>query len=218
MTPDVQILGSIPPFCGGWARGEGEPPLLGRLARFVYFDLGFILRYWFWKLMIHSMGGTIGRDVKFYGGVRIVGNAPDGIRIGNGVRILRNVTMSTTPNGKIHIGDNVHIGEGTILFSDIGIRIGDNVIIGPQNVITDFNHGYESVEIPINQQGLDRKEVVIEEDVWIASNCVIIRGVRIGKGSVVAAGAVVHREVSPYSVVGGVPIRLIKKRGMGGPA
>jgi acetyltransferase-like isoleucine patch superfamily enzyme len=57
----------------------------------------------------------------------------------NIVRILRGVTMSTTPHGKIHIGKKTHIGESTIVFSDIGIQIGDNVIIGPQNIIIDFD-------------------------------------------------------------------------------
>lgn len=187
--------------------------MIGKIAKFVYFDIGFFLRYWFWKIMIHSMGGKVGRNVKFYGGVRIVGNAPGAIKIGDGVRILRGVTMSTTPSGKIHIGSRSHVGESTIIFSDIGIQIGDNVIIGPQNIIIDFDHTYASFEIPINQQGIYRKEVTIEEDVWISSHCVIIRGVRIGKGSVVGAGSVVNKDVPPYSVVGGVPIRVIKKRG-----
>jgi acetyltransferase-like isoleucine patch superfamily enzyme len=187
--------------------------MIAKILRFLYFNIGFIFRYWFWKVFIHSMGGKVGKGVKFYDGIRIVGNAPDAIRIGNGTRILRGVTMSTTPYGKIHVGNKVHIGEGTIIFSDMKITIGDNVIIGPQTVITDFNHVYESTTIPINQQGLDRKEVVIEEDVWVASRCVIIRGVKIGKGAVIAAGAVVNRDVAPYTVVGGVPIRIIKKRG-----
>ena len=187
--------------------------MIGKIVKFLYFDLGFYLRYWFWKIMIHSMGGKVGRNVKFYGGVRIVGNAPGAIKIGDDVRILRGVTMSTTPSGKIHIGSGSHLGESTIIFSDIGIQIGDNVIIGPQNIIIDFDHTYASFEIPINQQGVNRKEVIIEEDVWISSHCVIIRGVRIGKGSVVGAGSVVNKNVPPYSVVGGVPIRVIKKRG-----
>jgi len=187
--------------------------MIGKIAKFVYFDIGFSLRYWFWKIMIHSMGGKVGKNVKFYGGVRIVANAPGGIEIGDEARILRNVTISTTAQGKIHIGQKTHVGESTIIFSDIGIKIGDNVIIGPQNIIIDFDHTYASFEIPINQQGMNRKEVVIEEDVWISSNCVIIRGVRIGKGSVVGAGSVVNKDVPPYSVVAGVPIRVIKRRG-----
>lgn len=187
--------------------------MIGKIAKFLYFDIGFFLRYWFWKMMIHSMGGTIGKGVKFYGGVRIVGNAPGAIKIGDNVRILRGVTMSTTPGGKIHIGNSSHVGEGTIIFSDIGIQIGDNVIIGPQNIIVDFDHTYASFEIPINQQGINRKEVTIEEDVWISSHCVIIKGVKIGKGSVIGAGSVVNKEIPPYSVAAGVPIRVIKKRG-----
>lgn len=187
--------------------------MIGKFAKFVYFDIGFFFRYWFWKIMIHSMGGQVGRNVKFYGGVRIVGNATGAIKIGDDVRILRGVTMSTTPTGKIHIGSCSHVGENTIVFSDIGIQIGDNVIIGPQNIIIDFDHTYASFEIPINQQGINRKEVTIEDDVWISSHCVIIKGVRIGKGSVVGAGSVVNKDVPPYTVVGGVPIRVIKKRG-----
>jgi acetyltransferase-like isoleucine patch superfamily enzyme len=159
------------------------------------------------------MGGKVGRNVKFYGGVRILGNAPGAIEIGDDVRILRGVTMSTTPNGKIYIGSSSHVGENTIIFSDIGIQIGNNAIIGPQNIIIDFDHTYASFEIPINQQGINRKEVIIEEDVWISSHCVIIKGVRIGKGSVVGAGSIVNKDVPPYSVVAGVPIRVIKKRG-----
>ncbi|HUL21095.1 MAG TPA: DapH/DapD/GlmU-related protein [Thermodesulfobacteriota bacterium] len=187
--------------------------MIGKIAKFVYFDMGFFFRYWFWKIMIHSMGGTIGKRVKFYGGVRIVGNAPGAIRIGDDVRILRGVTMSTTPSGKIHIGSSSHVGESTIIFSDISIQIGDNVIIGPQNIIVDFDHTYASFEIPINQQGINRKEVTIEEDVWISSHCVIIKGVKIGKGAVIGAGSVVNREIPAYSVAAGVPIRVIKKRG-----
>jgi acetyltransferase-like isoleucine patch superfamily enzyme len=187
--------------------------MFGSLLKFLYFDIGFIVRYWFWKLVIHSMGGSVGKDVKFYGGVRIVGNGPDAIHIGDGVRILRGVTMSTTPAGKIHVGEKVHIGENNIIFSDIGITIGDNVIIGSQNIIVDFDHIYKNVENPINQQGINKREIIIEEDVWISSHCVITKGVRVGKGAVIGAGSVVNKDVPAYSVAVGVPVRVIKKRG-----
>jgi acetyltransferase-like isoleucine patch superfamily enzyme len=186
-----------------------------KILKFLYFDVGFFFRYWFWKIVIHSMGGKVGNSVRFYGGVRIVGNSSDAVTIGDDVRILRGVTMSTTSQGKIRIGNKVHIGEGTIIFSDFRIDIGDNVIIGPQNTIIDFDHTYEVAEIPINQQGIYRKEVIIEEDVWIASGCVITKGVKLGKGSVVGAGSVVNKDVPPCSVAVGVPVRVVKKRGAG---
>lgn len=187
--------------------------MFGNILRFLYFSIGFKLRYWFWKTAIHSMGGKIGKNVKFYEGIRIVGNSPGAIAIGNDVRILRGVTISTSPEGRVQIGNGVHIGEGSIIYSGVEIRIGDNVIIGPQNIIVDLDHRFQDLGLPINQQGMNGKEVHIEEDVWIASHCVIIKGVTIGKGSVVAAGSVVNKSILPYSVAAGVPARVIKKRG-----
>jgi acetyltransferase-like isoleucine patch superfamily enzyme len=68
------------------------------------------------------------------------------------------------------------------------------------------------VDIPMKEQGVTQKGVVIEDDCWIAANSVILDGVRIGRGSVVAAGAVVSRDVPPFSIVAGVPARVIKNR------
>jgi len=187
--------------------------MLGKILKFLYFNIGFRLRYWFWKAAIHSMGGKIGKNVKFYEGIRIVGNSPGAISLGDDVRILRGVTISTTPEGRIQIGNGVHIGEGSVIYSGVGINIGDNVIVGPQNIIVDLDHRFENIDFPINQQGMNGKKISIEEDVWIASHCVIIKGVTIGKGSVIAAGSVVNKSIPPCSVAAGVPAKVIKKRG-----
>jgi acetyltransferase-like isoleucine patch superfamily enzyme len=187
--------------------------MLWEIAKFIYFNIGFFLRYWFWKMMIHSMGGKVGKNVKFYGGVRIVGNSPGAIGIGDDVRILRGVTISTTSTGKITIGNRVHIGEGTVIFSGLSIKIGNDVIIGPQNVIVDSDHRYQDLSIPMNRQPLSFKEVSIGEDVWIASHCVVTKGVTIHKGAVIGAGGVVNKDIPPYSIAVGVPARVIKKRG-----
>ncbi len=159
------------------------------------------------------MGGKVGRNVRFYGGVRIVGNNHRAIIIGDDVRILRGATISTTPTGKIMIGDRVHIGEGTIIFSGLSIKIGSDVIIGPQNVIVDSDHRYHDLDIPMNRQPLSFAEVSIEDDVWISSNCVVTKGVTLGKGAVIGAGAVVKKDIPPYSIAVGVPAKVIKKRG-----
>jgi len=187
--------------------------MISWLIKFLYFDIGFQLRYWFWKIMIHSSGGRMGRGVKIYGGARIVGNGRGAISIGDDVRILRGATLSTTPTGKIRIGNRVHIGEGTIIFSGQSIKIGNDVIIGPQNVIVDSDHRYQDLNLPMNQQALSFKDVLIEEDVWISSNCVITKGVTISRGAVIGAGAVVKKDIPPYSIAVGVPAKVIKKRG-----
>jgi len=187
--------------------------MLREFVKFVYFDIGFKLRYWFWKCFVHSSGGRMGKRGKIYGGVRIVGNSARAIIIGDDVRILRGATISTTPTGKIMIGDRVHIGEGTIIFGGLSIKIGNDVIIGPQNVIVDSDHGYQDLSIPMNRQPLSFAEVSIEDDVWISSNCVITKGVTLGKGAVIGAGAVVKKDIPPYSIAVGVPAKVIKKRG-----
>lgn len=186
--------------------------MLNRLVKFLYFDIGFWLRYWFWKILIHSSGGRLGKDVKIYGGVRIVGNMRGAISIGDDVRILRNATISTAPPGKIFIGDRAHIGEGTLIHSGLSIGIGNDVIIGPQNVIVDSDHQYEDLSVPMNQRPLTFEKVTIEDDVWISSNCVITKGVTLCKGSVIGAGAVVTKDIPSYAIAAGVPARVIKKR------
>ena len=109
--------------------------MLGRVLKFLYFDIGFKFRYFFWKHILISSGGTIGKKVKIYEGVRIVCNHRGAINIGDNVRILRNVTIRTSDLGNISIGNNTHIGESTIIHSDQEITIKDNVAT---TVITEY--------------------------------------------------------------------------------
>jgi acetyltransferase-like isoleucine patch superfamily enzyme len=94
----------------------------------------------------------------------------------------------------------------------LGLQIGDGVRIGAGVVIIPSNHVFADPDVPIYRQGNEGKGICIESDVWIGANCTVLDGVTIGQGSVIAAGAVVNKDVDPYSVVGGVPARLIKKR------
>ena len=91
--------------------------------------------------------------------------------------------------------------------------IGDYVLMGPDVVIFTMNHKTERVDVRIGAQGMtDRKKVTIGNDVWIGQRVMIMPGVTIGDGSIIASNAVVTKSVPPYSVVGGVPARVIKSR------
>ncbi|MEW6170187.1 MAG: acyltransferase [Candidatus Omnitrophota bacterium] len=182
--------------------------MLNKILRFFYFDLGCKLRYLFWKLIVTSLGGKVGKNVIFYEGVRINGK----VIIRDNVRILRNVTISTDGAGVIFIGNNVHIGEGTIIFSRLRIEIRNEVIIGPQNIIVDHDHIYKNQSILINKQGHNLKKVLIEDDVWISSHCCILKGVTIGRGCVIGASAVVNKDIPNYSIAVGIPAKVIKQR------
>jgi acetyltransferase-like isoleucine patch superfamily enzyme len=113
---------------------------------------------------------------------------------------------------KISAGNQVSINTGVHIDAQGGLKIGNCVMIGPNCVIATIGHGYKRLDIPMVQQPFDLAEIIIEDDVWIGASAVLSPGVRIGKGSIIAAGAVVVKDVPPYSVFGGVPAKLLWKR------
>ena len=92
------------------------------------------------------------------------------------------------------------------------IVIGDFVMIADNVSMRTDEHSSARTDIPMAEQGGISGEIIIEDDVWICYGAVITNGVRIGKGSIIGANAVVTRDVLPYSLVGGVPAKLIKNR------
>jgi len=113
----------------------------------------------------------------------------------------------------LFIGDNVAINNDVWINAVGGVYIGNNVLIGPKVIIHSANHIYDDPNVLIRNQGHETKRVIIKDDVWICAGAIILPGVTIGQGAVVAAGAVVTKDVKPYSVVAGVPARTIKNRG-----
>ncbi len=93
------------------------------------------------------------------------------------------------------------------------VTIGNDVMMGPECVVFTQNHKIENINIPMIEQGYDEpKPVIIEDDVWIGQRCIILPGVTLKKGCVLAAGAVLTKSTTPYSVWGGVPAKKIKDR------
>ncbi|GEP98368.1 acyltransferase [Chitinophaga cymbidii] len=119
--------------------------------------------------------------------------------------------FSTVNNGMggVFIGERVRVGLGNVLIGPV--RIGNNVIIAQNVVISGLNHGYQHPDIPISQQPCTTGEITIEDDCWIGANCVVTVGVTIGKHSVIAGGSVVTKDVPPYSIAAGNPARIIKR-------
>jgi len=133
-----------------------------------------------------------------------------GVRCGRGTYILSHAIIYHPE--RVSLGMKVRITCFCQLNGGGGIEIGDNVLIGPGVMIWSQNHRYQRADIPITDQGYDYAKVTIEEDVWIGARSIILPGVHISKGAVVAAGSVVTRSVAPYTVVAGVPARPIKSR------
>ncbi len=131
-------------------------------------------------------------------------------------------------DGKFAIGERSFVAIGSQIGMDVEIgadstvnayavvrgfiRIGNQVRIGGQAHILGFNHNFDDMDQPIHKQGINRKGITIEDDVWIGSGAIVLDGVTIGAHSIVAAGAVVTKDVAEYSVVGGNPAKVIRDR------
>ena len=112
---------------------------------------------------------------------------------------------------KISVGNSVRIGERSYLNARGGIKIGNNVQFGPQVFIWSSNHNYYSPKkLPYDNKQID-KLVTIEDNVWIGYSCIILKGVHIGKNTVIGAGSVVTKDIPQNVIAAGVPCKVKKK-------
>lgn len=116
------------------------------------------------------------------------------------------------PGEGLKVGNNSNIGPFSYIGCSGFVEIGNNVMISPRVSIYSENHIYVSTEIPMKEQGVEREFVKIEDDCWIAANSIILAGVTIGRGSIIAAGSVVTKNIPSFSIVAGVPAKVIAKR------
>lgn len=122
------------------------------------------------------------------------------------------VTFRSPEN--IVLGSRVWINEGCKIWASPNAKIvvGDHTLLGPNIVVIANNHGTEYGKGFIRDQPMVEKDIKIGPDCWLGAGAVILAGVEIGEGAVVAAGAVVTKNVPPYSIVGGVPAKVISYR------
>lgn len=149
----------------------------------------------------------------------IPGRAGNFIRgLAYGVLIKAEGSMYIEPGTNIRgvrqlsCGKRVSLGRGTQLICRGGLRIGSHVMMGPGVRIITNGHVMDRTDQLMRDQGLYEKPVQIGDDVWIGANVVVLPGVRIGTGSVIAAGSIVTKDVPEYALMGGVPARLIRIR------
>ena len=137
---------------------------------------------------------------------------PERIRIDPHVIIKDGARLCVTnPDAELQIGTWTTIGYHTFVFANARIRIGANCLIAPFCYLVDTNHGFKKERL-IREQPMTSSPILIEDDVWLGQGVTVLSGVKIGKGSVVAAGSVVITSCPPYSVLSGNPARVIDRR------
>ena len=169
--------------------------------------IGQKIRYFGYKPFFKSTRGVF----RIEEGVTILGF--ENIELGENITFMKNSYIYAHDNGKLTIGDNFTINTNSQLGASFGkIEIGDNCAIAPNCVLRASNHNFENTNIPFIKQGHTFGEIILEDDVWIASNSVITANTKIGKSSIIGAGSVVTKNIEPFSIMGGVPAKLIRKR------
>jgi acetyltransferase-like isoleucine patch superfamily enzyme len=200
------------------------------LAGWIPTIIGVGIRGLLYKLILDMEGlAAVERNVRlrFTGNIKLkhgsfldegvyIHASPGGVEIGRNTIVMHGAILHVynfreLPHAGIRIGDDSLIGEYTVIRGQGGVVIGNRVYTSPMTQIIAVNHVFSDPTTPFIDQGITAEGIAIEDDVWIGSAAVITDGVRIGKGAVVAAGAVVTRDVPPYTVVAGVPARVIKQ-------
>jgi acetyltransferase-like isoleucine patch superfamily enzyme len=153
---------------------------------------------------------ALGSNVVFEAGVLVF--HAETIRVGSNVYVGHNTILKGYFRRELVIGNDTWIGQQCFMHSAGGLSIGNRVGVGPGVRIITSYHKEEWPNVPILFSDLEFEEVVIEDDCDVGVGAIILPGVRVGKGSQVGAGAVVSQNVEPYSVVAGVPARLLRRR------
>jgi len=149
-----------------------------------------------------------GRGSKIYPSVRMDTPPYRQFRIGRR-SVIESYCCINNAVGDVVIGDHTRIGIHCTVIGPV--TIGSHVNLAQGITVTALNHNFEDATKRIDEQGIATKPVTISDDVWIGANAVILPGVTIGRHAVVAAGAVVTKDVPDNCVVGGVPAKIIKK-------
>lgn len=165
----------------------------------------------------HGKHIRCGKNVKFEDYSEIHGLCEE-LVFGNNVTISRGVMIRPSSYyggdfGKgLVMGDNSSIGPHGYVGCSGKIIIGKNVMFGPKCSLFAENHVFSNTKVDIKSQGVTQKGITIEDDCWIGSNCVILDGVTIGRGSVIGAGTLVTKDITPGSIVVDIKEKKTKSR------
>ena len=161
----------------------------------------------------------IWKRVKIEDGAFIQSVSQNSIILGDNVTICQNAVIRPSGFYGGHLGKGLIMGNNSSIgaFSYIGcsgeIKIGNNVMIGPRCTMIAENHNFNDLNEIMQKQGVTQKGIEIKDNVWLGANVVILDGVKIETGCVIAAGAVVNKSTIKNGVYAGVPAKLIKMRG-----
>jgi acetyltransferase-like isoleucine patch superfamily enzyme len=233
MADKKDMLASLSEFVefksGGWLRYLFEEIFAASLNRLPG-PVGHLARWIGYRLLVSGSGWmAIERGVEIFGSKWIeIGNGaylgegvmlqgrPGGLKIGDQVRIMPQAVLNVynyreLSQSGIEIGKGSVIGIGAVITGQGKVKIEEDVVIAPGVKIMPVNHNYSDRSMPIKDQGINAKGIVIRKGAWIGSGAIILDGVEIGENAVAAAGAVVKDSIPAGAMAAGNPAQVIKK-------
>jgi acetyltransferase-like isoleucine patch superfamily enzyme len=173
----------------------------------------YLVRYWRFLLLRLRHPHVVARGMVFIDrGVEIYARRGYGrLVLGRWVHLGVNTALRCH-EGTLRVGDKTVLGRDVSINCYLAVDIGESVLFADDIYVSDFDHKFADLTVPIKDQGIAKSRVRIEPDVWIGTKVTVARGVVIGEGAVVGANAVVTHDLPPYSVSVGVPARVIKDR------
>ncbi|MGQ7889888.1 acyltransferase [Paenibacillus sp. WC2504] len=135
----------------------------------------------------------------------------ENVKIGSFTKIACTGTLKKLGKG-IKIGANSGVGDYSFFGAAGGIEIGENVIMGQNVRFHSENHNFDRLDIPIKEQGVTNIGIRIGDDCWIGAGAVFLDGVNVGEGCVIGANTLVNKDIPPYSVAVGSPVKIVKSR------
>lgn len=165
----------------------------------------------YFRILILLSGGKCGKNLMIERGVKFKHPFHAGIIFGDNVFIGRYTTIDIVKTGSLMLGNNISFTGFSYISSAKRVSIQQDVLIGEYVSIRDANHGMDKKQL-IRKQQMEGEEIIIEQDVWVGRGAVILRGVHIESGSVIAANSVINNSYKPYSIIGGIPSKLLKTR------
>jgi galactoside O-acetyltransferase len=165
------------------------------------------LRHFFYRTRFNRLG----KNVKI--SERVVIKGFSNIEIGNSTSIMSGSYLYAHDGGMLMIGENCSFNHNVMIGAARGeIKIGNDVLIGPNTVLRAASHVYSDIKTPIRKQGHKSQKIIVSNDVWIASNVVVTGDVVVSEGVVIGAGSVVTRDLPEYFLCVGVPCHPVKDR------
>ena len=202
----VMLVASWVPGALGLAlRGWLYPWLLGACGRNVSFGMNVVLR--------HPRKIRIGDDVAIDDGCVLdaKGVRNEGIRIGSRVFLGRN-TLLACKDGDIVLEDGVNISYHCTLFSASSVRVGAETLLAAYCYLVGGGHDFDRADVPVVQQGRSSRGITVGPGSWIGAGAIVLDGVDVGTSAIVGAHAVVTQDVPPFAIVAGAPARVVRDR------